>query len=60
MPREAIFEASVEYFLYPIRDFLDDETVTEIMVNGYQDIYLERRGRLDVPSRPPVAVTRCN
>jgi pilus assembly protein CpaF len=47
MPREAIFEASVEYFLFPIRDYLDDETVTEIMVNGYQDIYIERRGRLE-------------
>jgi pilus assembly protein CpaF len=30
----------------PIQQFLDDETVTEIMVNGQQPIYVERSGRL--------------
>ena len=46
MSREAIFEASLGYFLHPIREFLDDETVSEIMVNGPDDVYIERRGRL--------------
>jgi pilus assembly protein CpaF len=46
MPRQAIFEASVQYFLEPIRPFLDDESVSEIMVNGFDDIYVEREGRL--------------
>ncbi len=46
MAREAIFEASVRYFLEPIVPFLDDESVTEIMVNGPDQIYVERRGRL--------------
>lgn len=46
MSREAIFEASLGYFLHPVRQFLDDETVSEIMVNGADDIYIERRGRL--------------
>ncbi len=46
MSREAIFEASVEYFLSPIGEFLNDDTVTEIMVNRFDTIYVERGGRL--------------
>lgn len=46
MNREAIFEASLDYFLGPIRDLLQDETVTEVMVNGHDEIYIERRGQL--------------
>ncbi|MEZ6066880.1 MAG: ATPase, T2SS/T4P/T4SS family [Planctomycetaceae bacterium] len=46
MDRETIFEASVDYFLGPIREFLLDETVTEVMVNGPSEIYIERGGRL--------------
>lgn len=46
MSRQAIFEASVKYFLEPIAPFLEDESVSEIMVNGPHDIYVERRGRL--------------
>jgi pilus assembly protein CpaF len=44
--RESIFEASLDYFLGPIRPFLRDDSVTEIMVNGHAEIYIERRGRL--------------
>ena len=47
MSREAIFEASLGFFLTPIKRFLEDRTVTEIMVNGHSDIYIERRGRLE-------------
>lgn len=47
MSRDAIFEASVGYFLTPIRAFLEDDTVTEIMVNRFNEIYIERRGRLE-------------
>jgi pilus assembly protein CpaF len=46
MSRHAIFEASVSYFLDPIMSLLDDDTVTEIMVNGHNDIYVERRGKI--------------
>jgi len=35
--------------LGPIQQLLDDETVSEIMVNAYDQIYVERRGQL-VPS----------
>lgn len=47
MSRQAIFEASVRYFLEPIAQFLGDESVSEIMVNGYSDIYVERYGKLE-------------
>ena len=46
MSREAIFEASVDYFLAPVGEFLDDDSITEIMVNGPSQIYIERRGKL--------------
>lgn len=46
MSRQAIFEASVRFFLEPIAEVLEDESVTEIMVNGPDDVYIERRGRL--------------
>ncbi|MDP7275322.1 MAG: ATPase, T2SS/T4P/T4SS family [Planctomycetaceae bacterium] len=46
MTREAIFEASLDFFLGPIRELLSDETVTEVMVNGFDEIYIERRGQL--------------
>lgn len=46
MLRHEIYEASVGYFLSPIRAFLDDETVTEVMVNRFDNIFIERAGRL--------------
>ena len=46
MSRQAIFEASVHYFLEPIVPLLNDESATEIMVNGHDDIYVERHGKL--------------
>jgi len=46
MSRQAIFESSVGFFLEPIGPFLADESVSEIMVNGYDCIYVERRGKL--------------
>jgi pilus assembly protein CpaF len=30
----------------PIEEFLRDRTITEVMVNGYRDIYVERAGKL--------------
>ena len=47
MARQAIFEASVHYFLEPIRHLLEDQTVSEIMVNRFDDVYIERHGKLE-------------
>ena len=46
MSREAIFEATLGYFMGPIREFLEDDSVTEIMVNGFDQVYVERHGKL--------------
>ncbi len=34
--------------LGPLEDMLEDESVTEIMVNGHAQIYVERNGRLEL------------
>jgi pilus assembly protein CpaF len=42
-----VFDESIETFLSPVKPFLDDETVTEILVNGPDEIFVERRGLLE-------------
>lgn len=44
--RETIFAASVDFFLTPILPFLRDPAVTEVMVNRFDTVYVERAGRL--------------
>jgi len=34
--------------LGPLEDLLEDEDVTEIMVNGHNQVYVERKGRLEL------------
>ena len=34
-----------------LREFLDDETVTEIMVNGAKNIYVEKKGKLQLTGK---------
>jgi len=46
MAKTNIFAATVEHFLGPIMPFLEDQTVSEIMVNAPDEIYVERSGRL--------------
>lgn len=41
-----VFEQSIANFLTPIKDLLDDEAVSEVMVNGPGDIWVERKGKL--------------
>ena len=43
---ETIFEQTILHFLEPVGDYLRDPTVTEIMVNGPDQIYAERDGKL--------------
>jgi pilus assembly protein CpaF len=40
----SVFATSVLVFLKPVVEYLKDETVTEIMINGPQNIYIERKG----------------
>jgi len=46
MSREEVFQSTLGYFLEPIQSFLQDDSVTEIMVNGFEQIYVERNGML--------------
>ncbi len=44
---QKIYQQTLRDFFSPIAPFLDDETVSEIMINGFDNIYVERRGRLE-------------
>jgi pilus assembly protein CpaF len=43
-----VFEQSLLKFFDPIRPFLDDASVSEIMINGPDTIYVERKGKLSL------------
>ena len=43
---EDIFEKTILHFLEPVGEYLRDPTVTEVMINGPGEIYIERRGCL--------------
>ncbi len=43
----SVFEDSVSTFLANIKAHLDDDSVTEILVNGPSEIFVERRGKLE-------------
>jgi pilus assembly protein CpaF len=42
-----VFEQTLLQFFAPTRPFLDDPSVTEIMINGPDQILVERRGRIE-------------
>ena len=44
--RVNIFESTVKHFLAPVMPFLEDPTVSEVMINTYDQIYVEQGGRL--------------
>jgi pilus assembly protein CpaF len=41
-----VFEQTLRGHLEPILPFLDDPSVTEVMINGHEKIYIERAGRI--------------
>jgi pilus assembly protein CpaF len=43
---EAVFSATLLSFFDPVRRYLDDPSVTEVMINGPGKIYVERKGKL--------------
>lgn len=34
-------------FLEPVRPFLEDDSVSEILINGHRSVYIERKGKLE-------------
>lgn len=44
--QEEIFRRTLAHFLRPIQPFLDDPEVTEVMINGPAEIFVERVGKV--------------
>lgn len=47
MDRDAVFGVTLRKFLLPVAPFLDDPTVSEVMINGPKEIYIEREGKIE-------------
>lgn len=43
----SVFKDAINNFLKPIEDLLNDDSISEIMVNGPHCIYIERSGKLE-------------
>jgi len=43
---EAIFERTIAHFLEPVGEYLRDPNVSEVMINGPDEVYIERHGQL--------------
>jgi len=48
MARSDIFAYTVEHFLRPVQEFLADPNVSEVMVNRFDEIYIERSGKIEL------------
>lgn len=44
--RTSVFEDSVGEFLKPVRSLLTDPSVSEIMINGHEEIFIEIKGKI--------------
>ena len=42
-----VFENSIKTFLAPIAAYLEDEGVSEVLINGPKEIWVERKGKLE-------------
>ena len=42
-----VYESTLRTFLAPIVPLLDDDGVTEVLVNGPDTVFVERKGRLE-------------
>jgi len=48
LERAEIYGRTIRHFLGPVADLLyDDDSVTEVLINGPNDVFCERRGRLE-------------
>ncbi|MFW6059128.1 MAG: CpaF family protein [Phycisphaeraceae bacterium] len=46
MSTEDIFAATIDHYLAPIKPYLDDSTVSEVMINAPDQIFIEKDGEL--------------
>nr|BDT28625.1 CpaF family protein [Bacteriovorax sp. HI3] len=40
----SVFKDAIDQFLYPIKDLLEDAGVSEVMINGPKEIFIEKKG----------------
>jgi pilus assembly protein CpaF len=45
--RVDVFEQAIDLSLAPVQEHLKDPSVSEILINGHQEIFVERRGKLE-------------
>lgn len=43
-----VFDTSIATFLAPIKEYLADEGVSEVLINGPHEIWVERKGKLEM------------
>jgi pilus assembly protein CpaF len=48
MDRETIFRATLDKYLEPVEQYRRDPSVNEIMINGPYEVYVERRGKIEL------------
>ena len=41
-----VFQDAIKNFLAPIEKLLDDESISEVMINGHQEIFVETSGKI--------------
>jgi len=41
-----LYDETIEYLLGPVSDLLADEAVSEIMINGFDEVFIEKEGKL--------------
>ena len=46
MGHKDMYQESIRAFLKPVVAYLDDETVSEIMINGPEDVWIEQKGKV--------------
>lgn len=46
MVDNALFEQTIAHYLAPITPYLEDTQVAEVMCNNYQEVYIERDGKI--------------
>ncbi len=47
MSNQDLFEQTIAHYLAPIRQYLEDAGVTEVMINHADEIFIERAGRIE-------------
>ena len=45
--KQSVFKDAIKNNLGPVLKYLEDKTVSEILVNGHKEIFIERKGKLE-------------